>query len=286
MSSKLKTIIPKPFKVFSKKLIQRIIDILVRYNLIKLISAKKIDQLKDSKNNHHKCFIIGSGPSIGKQNLNLLKNHFTIVHNTFFSVQDNYNFTPNLYVVEDALVASEFQDQLNLINNTNFVTSHGLKKFIRPKKNVHYINFDYSYLDSFKAKNNYENLNFKFSENIKEKAFWGGTVVYLSLQLAYFLGFKEIYLLGVDLSYTIPKNAKIEGNVITSSENNNNHHGNMYAKGVKWNLPKTDRMKLAIEHAIKFLSTKNISVYNCSPKSKIEGAKNVIFNELLINNEN
>ena len=274
-------IIPKSLKVLIKKIVQRLIDIQVRYNFIKSISPKKINALKSSKKNHKKCFIIGSGPSIGNQNLNLLLNHFTIVHNTFYSINKNYDFHPSLYVVEDILVAEDNKEELNKIFDVDLIVPYRLKNFIKPRKNVNYINFDYSYLDSAKD-NDHESLDFKFSNNIQDKAYWGGTVVYLSMQIAYYLGFKEIYLLGVDLSYSIPKSAKIEGNVITSTEDNSNHVGDMYGKGKKWHLPKTDRMKSAIEFATEFLISNGVKVYNCSPKSTIKGAKNINFNEIFL----
>ena len=112
------------------------------------------------------------------------------------------------------------------------------------------------------------------------KGFWGGTVVYFSLQIAYFLGFKKIYLFGVDLSYKIPSSAKIDGSIITSTESDNNHlHKDWFGKGKRWHFPRQDRMKIALERAIKFLSENGVEVYNFSPVSKIEGAKNLNFDK-------
>ena len=53
-----------------------------------------------------------------------------------------------------------------------------------------YINFDYTYIDSRETTKD-NNLEFKFSDDLTKKGFWGGTVVYFSLQIAYFLGFKK-----------------------------------------------------------------------------------------------
>ena len=132
-------------------------------------------------------------------------------------------------------------------------------------------------------KNKNTNLKFKFSNDITKKAFWGGTVVYFSLQIAYFLGFKEIYLIGVDLSYDIPKSVKIENNIITSTEDDPNHfHKDYFGKGKKWHFPKTDRMKLAIEQAVIFLISKGVKVYNCSPVSTIDGTKKINFNDICV----
>ena len=194
-------------------------------------------------------------------------------------LRNNYTFKPSLYVLEDPLPAEDNSIELNKIKDINIVVPLKLKKYIRNRDNVTYINFDYTYIDSRETTKD-KSLKFKFSDNLLLKGFWGGTVVYFSLQIAYFLGFKKIYLFGVDLSYKIPSSAKIDGSIITSTESDNNHlHKDWFGKGKRWHFPRQDRMKIALERAIKFLSENGVEVYNFSPVSKIEGAKNLNFDK-------
>jgi hypothetical protein len=270
-----------PYKVIFliQRFKQNFIDILVHSNLLFSIEKNKINSLRKLRKEHKECFIIGGGPSIKNQNLNLLKNKFTIVHNAFYLLRANYSFKPSLYVLEDPLPAEDNSIELNKIKDINIVVPLKLKKYIRNRDNVTYINFDYTYIDSRETTKD-ESLKFKFSDNLLWKGFWGGTVVYFSLQIAYFLGFKKIYLFGVDLSYKIPNSAKIDGSIITSTESDENHlHKDWFGKGKRWHFPRQDRMKIALESAIKFLSEKGVKVYNFSPVSKIEGAKNLDFNK-------
>jgi len=270
-----------PYKVifFIQRFKQNFIDILVHSNLLFSIEKDKINSLRKLRKEHKECFIIGGGPSIKNQNLNLLENKFTIVHNAFYLLRTNYTFKPSLYVLEDPLPAEDNSIELNKINDINIVVPLKLKKYIRNRDNVTYINFDYTYIDSRETTKD-KSLKFKFSDNLFLKGFWGGTVVYFSLQIAYFLGFKKIYLFGVDLSYKIPSSAKIDGSIITSTESDNNHlHEDWFGKGKRWHFPRQDRMKIALESAIKFLSEKGVEVYNFSPVSKIEGAKNLNFDK-------
>lgn len=270
-----------PYKVifFIQRFKQNFIDILVNSNLLFSIEKDKINSLRKLRKEHKECFIIGGGPSIKNQNLNLLENKFTIVHNAFYLLRNNYTFKPSLYVLEDPLPAEDNSIELNKIKDINIVVPLKLKKYIRNRDNVTYINFDYTYIDSRETTKD-KSLKFKFSENLFMKGFWGGTVVYFSLQIAYFLGFKKIYLFGVDLSYKIPSSAKIDGSIITSTESDNNHlHEDWFGKGKRWHFPRQDRMKIALESAIKFLSEKGVEVYNFSPVSKIEGAKNLNFDK-------
>ena len=132
-----------------------------------------------------------------------MENKFSIVHNAFYLLKDTYTFKPSLYVLEDPLPAEDNAIELNKIKDIDIVVPFKLKKYIKNRENVTYINFDYTYIDSRETTKD-NNLEFKFSDDLIKKGFWGGTVVYFSLQIAYFLGFKKIYLFGVDLSYKIP----------------------------------------------------------------------------------
>ena len=271
--------IPHQFIFFIKRLNQNFMDILVRYNLSLHLDKKKINSLKKTKKNYDECFIIGGGPSIKNQNLNILENKFSIVHNAFYLLKDTYTFKPSLYVIEDPLPAEDNSTELNKIKDIDIIVPLKLKKYIKNRENVTYINFDYTYIDSRETTKD-NNLEFKFSDDLSRKGFWGGTVVYFRLQIAYFLGFKKIYLFGVDLSYKIPESAKINGSIITSTDSDDNHlHKDWFGKGKRWHFPRQDRMQVAIESAVDFLSKKGVKVYNFSPVSRIKGAKNLDFDK-------
>ena len=271
--------IPYQFIFFIKRLNQNFMDILVRYNLFLHLDKKKINSLKKTKKNYDECFIIGGGPSIKNQNLNILEDKFSIVHNAFYLLKDTYTFKPSLYVIEDPLPAEDNSTELNKIKDIDIIIPLKLKKYIKNRENVTYINFDYTYIDSRETTKD-NNLEFKFSDDLSRKGFWGGTVVYFSLQIAYFLGFKKIYLFGVDLSYKIPESAKINGSIITSTDSDDNHlHKDWFGKGKRWHFPRQDRMQVAIESAVDFLSKKGVKVYNFSPVSRIKGAKNLDFDK-------
>lgn len=277
----LKYFVPSIVVFFIKRFIQKTIDFLVSINLFSFVNKDEIIDLKKLKKDYKKCFIIGSGPSVRNQDLSKIKNHFTIVHNAFYLVRNKYKMTPNLYVIEDYLPAADNSSELNKINDIKFVVPFQLRKFIQKRPNVTYINFDYSYIKDYQNDKDYFG-KYRFSEDLSLKGFWGGTVVYLSLQIANYLGFKEVYLLGVDLSWTIPKSAKIDGAVITSTEDDPNHfHDNYFGKGKRWHLPRVERYKIGIENAIRELNKKGVKVYNCSPVSTIQGAKNLDFNEVI-----
>ena len=91
-----------------------------------------------------------------------------------------------------------------------------------------------------------------YSHDFLNESFWGGTVMYLNIQLAEYLGCNPIYLVGVDLSYQVSNSAIRNGAVLTSTEDDENHFDPRYfGKGKRWHLPETDRMQHAFDTANK-----------------------------------
>ena len=58
-----------------------------------------------------------------------------------------------------------------------------------------------------------------------------------------------IYIIGVDLSYSIPKSVIQTGSVLTSTEDDPNHYKSSYfGKGLRWHVPMPERMQKAFNN--------------------------------------
>ena len=56
-----------------------------------------------------------------------------------------------------------------------------------------------------------------------------------NLQLAYWMGFSKVLLVGMDFSYQIPADAKVDGNIIVSQSDDPNHFDPRYfGAGKTW----------------------------------------------------
>jgi len=73
------------------------------------------------------------------------------------------------------------------------------------------------------------------------------TVTYFLLQVAFWVGYKRVTLIGVDNTYNQPDVA--EGVVITQSEADTNHFSSDYFRGRRWEAADTDRMAAVISLA-------------------------------------
>jgi hypothetical protein len=63
----------------------------------------------------------------------------------------------------------------------------------------------------------------------------GGTVTYTALQVAYYLGFEQVILVGVDHNYVT--SGKPNATVVSEGDDPNHFHPGYFGKGFRWQLP-------------------------------------------------
>ena len=104
--------------VFSKYLNRlrnaRIAYIQYRQNKVLL---SRIMELKGSHKGE-RCFIIGTGPSLTVEDLNLLKNETTFATNRIYEVFDKTDWRPTYYVNQDHTLIRTFTNQIKSVTAT------------------------------------------------------------------------------------------------------------------------------------------------------------------------
>lgn len=209
-----------------------------------------------------RVFIIGGGPSLKRTDLRLLKDEITIGCNAIFLIFEQMGFLPSYYTVEDVLVAEDRANTINAIRGTTKIFPRDIKYCLRPDQDTVYVNFV----------RDYNGPPFNFSPDFVRRAFWGGTVTYFNLQLAYYLGCSEVYLIGIDHSYQRPSHGdRVEGTVITSRSTDVNHfHPDYFGPGYRWHDPKLERMQQAYEVAKQFYEANGRLIQNASVRTQLE----------------
>ena len=222
-----------------------------------------------------RIFILGNGPSLNKLDLTKLKNETTIGVNSLFLAYDKMGFSPTHYVVEDIFVAEDRSAEINALTGSQKWFGNYLRYCLDDAPQTNWIN----------VRMRYDNdPNFPaFSTNIAREAWTGGSVTYICLQLAYYLGAKEVYLIGFDHNYIVPETAEVEGNTIMSTSDDPNHfHPDYFGKGYRWHDPKVDRMEKGYRKAGKFFETDGRRVYNATAGGKLECFERVDYNSLFL----
>lgn len=238
---------------------------------------EKISVFKD-KYKGERCFIIGNGPSLNQVDLSLLDNECTFGVNGIFYKTKELGFSPTFYMVEDSFV---MQDNLKEINSY-----YGKEQRFFPVDYKHLIK-NHQKTCFFKMNKGFyidESPNFqrpRFSTDFAEKGFCGQSVTILNLQLAYYMGFSEVYLIGMDFSYQIPKSAKVEGVNIESTEDDENHfHPEYFGKGKRWHDPQLDQVLKNYEMAMMIYKGDGRKIYNATVGGNLNLFERVKFEDL------
>ncbi len=180
-----------------KKIIIKIYNITcLVFNFIVNISSKfnipitnNNYRILNLKNKYYgkRCFIIGNGPSLGPEDLERLKGEFTFASNKIYKIFSKTSWRPTFYMVVDQIVLEENVKDINLVEAKTKFTLNCYKHLF--KADIYFNN------------NLIKNKRGSFSTNIMESLYSSGTVSYHLLQIAFYMGFTEVYLLGHDYSF-------------------------------------------------------------------------------------
>lgn len=159
-----------------------------------------------------RCFIIGNGPSLRKQDLTVLKDELTFVTNWFPLYEKCDDITPNFYCVSDCEFFGEWKGGMlnqhwyslvseNLTSAIKFfpfpLKSHIEKDQLFSTDKTFYLDFSPHY---FGVHNVWKKMNLQL--DITKPLLAGHTVIIdFCIPIAAYMGFSEIYLLGCDCDY-------------------------------------------------------------------------------------
>lgn len=223
-----------------------------------------------------RCFIIGNGPSLTTKDLDMLKNEYTFAANRVFYIFKNTDWRPTYYCAQDNVVIDDILDYLPEIKKNcdkMFLISDCYNKVgasMREDQNVLF--FCAKYASAHKER--------LFSEKLEDYISGGGTITYAAIQIAVYMGFKEIYLIGVDHNYSAPVEKTGKGKVATGSSNN-------YFEGMPSNIkmtrPNTDGSTLSYIKAREYCDGHGIRIFNSTRGGKLEVFPRKRLEEILKN---
>ncbi|MDR6121903.1 hypothetical protein QFZ87_001500 [Bacillus sp. SLBN-46] len=227
--------------------------------------------IKSLENKHlgKRCFIIGNGPSLRADDLDKLKNEITFAFNRIYYIFDQTDWRPTYYCSEDDKTIFNSMEEMNSLNIEN--------KFFP-------VNFPWDYKIHFRKANYYifkfgdRNQEPKFSENILRGIYWGNTVAYTALQLAVYMGFKEIYLIGVDHNFSKMKNDN--GDIIIDEEARDYFIEKYNSDKEELYIPNIETSTRAFLAAKKFADKNSIRIYNATRGGKLEVFERFDFDKI------
>jgi hypothetical protein len=243
------------------------------------ITEKNVRQaglrLKKLKGNYRgeRCFIMGNGPSLNQMELDLFKNDFIWASNKCYLLFDRICWRPSFYVAVDKRVVPDIREEINgmiseLVETAFFFPVQlRIKSKLLSSSNVYW----YREVDSHPYVSAHDMFTLDASKWVSNVM----TVTIAALQLAVYLGFNTIYLIGCDTSYSIPTSVQFEANnpkLLVSSENDDPNHfdSNYFGKGSKWHAPHAEKMISHYEKAKTICDSIGVKVYNATIGGKLE----------------
>lgn len=153
----------------------------------------KNDRLLKFENIHRgeRCFIIGNGPSLRYSDLDTLHRNKEICFgvNRIYFAYEHTNWRPNYYVAVDYIIVQNDKKKLMELEGTKFI-----RHFYKTVENWADNNiYEFRGMISQSGKP-------EISLDMYQGIYIGNTVVYDAIQIALYMGFREIYLLGVDMT--------------------------------------------------------------------------------------
>jgi len=205
-------------------------------------------------NKEERCFIWGSGPSLKNTNLDLLRDEINFASNTLaFHPKAKYFSVFSCY---DWLAWCDVRKKAMKLDSSIFLGGKAGQKYLskkrwhdtKTKRNIVVV----------KRRGGFEDypLTHTFDINLYKGAWHDASVVGFNIQLAHWMGFKKIYLIGMDCDYS-------SGRWNTKTQQDNNRFFGCQVVNTNSLIRSLEKMK-------KLFDDTNREIINCTVGGKLE----------------
>ena len=192
--------------------------------------------LESLRNKHagQRAVIICNGPSLNQTDMSKVRDEISFCMNRSYLMFDEWELTPTYFTLTNELVLQQFLVDIQALPMPKF-TDFAYRDMLKPEHGTTYFRLPPRLAD-------------KFQGDLREPISSGGTVTFATLQIAYFLGFRDVIIIGMDHRFAakgVPSAAEIR----TGDVDPDHVHPNYFPKGMKWELPDLVRSELAYSQA-------------------------------------
>lgn len=227
------------------------------------LSRKRFRQFK-GRHAGQRCFIVGNGPSLRQMDLTPLRGEVTFGTNRIYLLFPRIGFATSYYVSVNYHVIEQCRYEIEELAMPVFI-NWSTRKLLRFKNNMMLVKDDYD--DSF-----------DFSMEPDKRIWEGSTVTYVAMQLAYFMGFRQVVLIGVDHSF-VDKGTPHE--LVTSTGPDSNHFDPGYFDaGFRWQLPDLEASERSYSLAKRVFEQDGREILDATLNGKLTIFKKVSYESL------
>lgn len=232
-------------------------------------------QLKAYKNRFEgrRCFFIGNGPSLRAEDLTRLHEtgEITFGFNRIYNIFDQTPWRPTFYISQDEKMLGGCVKTVNEnAMGMKFIPIqmrwwHDIR--VRGAKEFHIINQDVA-----------DPREFCFSDDIAKGIYNSSTGMYTAAQMAAYMGFSEIYFIGVDHHFRISVNN--QGDVVLDNTVKDYFTDKYNEDKDKLFIPNTEKSTLTYVAMKTHCEKRGIRVFNATRGGKLEVFQRVDFDTL------
>lgn len=166
-----------------------------------------------------RCVLVANGPSLNKMDLVFLRKQTCIGLNKIFLGFKKFDFYPSYYVAVNDLVLEQAAEHIKALNCVKFISQRNMRWVPESAFTYH--------LNTTRPPH-------RFCKDITLGVHEGWTVTYAALQVAYYLGFQEVVIIGMDHRYTYQGQPN-ETHLLKGDDPN--HFSTNYFSNQSWDNP-------------------------------------------------
>lgn len=218
-----------------------------------------------------RCFIIGNGPSLRTKDLEALRDEVTFAANRIYRLYDETDWRPTFWMCVDPYILAEDHDLIEKLPGMRFVSDIAEQYGVLANETLYMIhNHQPYYINKYSSK-----IQVPFSEDVSRGFEAGETVTYNAIQFAAYMGFTQIFLLGVDHNYSQKMNEKGQLQIDRSVRD---YFGDV--KTENYNIQNFPVSTKAYYSARAYADTHGIQIFNATRGGKLEVFPRVSFDEV------
>ena len=217
------------------------------------------------KNKHQgqRAFIIGNGPSLRDTDTSRLQHEFTFGMNRIYLAFPEWGFPTSYFVSINDLVIEQSAAEISAQAMPKFLTWRA-RRYVEKTESTIFLHTTYE--------------RPKFASDVRGRVWEGATVTYVALQLAYYMGFDPVILIGVDHSFT--SQGQPNSTVVSEGDDRDHFHAGYFGKGFRWQLPDLDTSEVGYAMARQAFEADGRRVLDATVGGQLQVFDKVDYNSL------
>jgi hypothetical protein len=233
-------------------------------------AMERLAALKDIHKGR-RAFIIGNGPSLKQTDLSKLNGEISFGMNRIYLMFPELGFSTTYLSIVNDLVIEQTASDLAALEIPKFITWRSRRFFDAAQfSGSKYTNLPTFLYTTYDAP--------RFSPDVRWRVWEGATVTYVTMQLAFHMGFDEVILIGVDHNYTTT--GKPNTTITSEGDDPNHFSGQYFGKGFRWQLPDLETSEIAYRMARKAYENAGRRIMDATVGGKLTIFEKIDYNQL------